>query len=97
MKKLISKVVTVATYKGEDSNSINVLTGTSFILPLNLYKDIIISIINCFLPFNLQLTIFHGNYPLNSGLFFSKNTIQYNKILHSNIHHKLSLERADIC
>lgn len=26
MKKLISKVVTVATYKGEDSNSINVLT-----------------------------------------------------------------------
>lgn len=48
MKKLISKVVTVATCKEEDSNSINVLTGTSFILPLNLYKDIIISIINCF-------------------------------------------------
>lgn len=70
MKKLISKVVTVATFKGEDSNSINVLTGTSFILPLNLYKDIIISIINCFLPFNLQFTIFKGNYPLNRGLFF---------------------------
>lgn len=69
MKKVISNVITVATYKGEDSNSINVLTGTSFILPLNLYKDIIIPIINCFLPFNLQFTIFKKNYTLNWGLF----------------------------
>lgn len=70
MKKLISKVVTITTYKGEDSNSINVLTGTSFILPLNLYKDITISIINCFLPFNLQFTIFKQNYLFKQGLFF---------------------------
>lgn len=93
MKKLISKVVTVATFKGEDSNSINVLTGTSFILPLNLYKDIIISIINCLFPFNLQFTIFKGNYPLNRGLFF----FFFQKILLSNIHHKLFLEKLDIC
>lgn len=72
MKKLISEVITVTTYKGEDSNSINVLTGTSFILPLNLYKDITISIINCFLPFNLQFTIFKGNYPLKQGFFKGK-------------------------